>query len=555
MQRTTRRFRPVLECLEDRLTPSSLTAVVSGTTLTITKTTTGGSGCALDITPVAAASTFGALTVASTGGDMINGLATPFTTPKAVTTVVVNLGVSGTVANSAEDTLTFDGSTGTGPINLTGGLSIAGTGGDKVLALTDMNLLNHAALTVNLKGNGIETSTFTNVNVGGAATFTHPGVGNTSVTITDNASSPGPNVVFNWGSLSITNGQGADTNVIHDTNFAGNVTINNGPGDGATLGAGGGSVTTIGALNDQTLATIGGNAAINTTSGMSDSELSDYNVHGNVTINTGAGIAGQTVGSIVDVENKQTVSTSGIPAIGGKVSITGTTAADATSPSGLTINVGTSSNPLIIHGNLTVSANRGTMETNRRGNIGSVAVDLTDLHIASGATSIIFGGQTLSDTVNIGGASTVSDFNGLSITSNALGSTYNIQNMAGETDFGNSVSLNVGKGTQVDFGHAPSQGAAEDGTVHITGNLGITSAGGGVITVLGTRLSGTGNLNVALGNTNDNSTTFTDTAVAGAATLSTTPGSGLNQAAWVINTSGSPSPNTVSRTWRPSAAT
>jgi hypothetical protein len=546
MQRTTRRFRPVLECLEDRLTPSSFTAVVTGTKLTITKTTTGGSGSNLVIAPAA---TFGELTVTSSAGDILNGSANPFTTSKPVATVVVALGNSGTVANSAEDTLTFDGSTGTGPINLTGGLSIAGTGGDKVLALTDMNLLHAAPLNVTLKGNGVEMSTFTNVNVGGAATITHPGVGNTTVAITNNAGNPGPNVVFNWGSLSITNGQGANVNAIHDTNFAGNVTINNGPGDGTTLGADGGSKNIISALNDQTLTTIGGSVTITTTSGMSDSELSDYNVHGNVTINTGPGIAGQTAGSIVDVENQQTVSTSGIPAIGGNVSITGTTAADATSPSGLTINVGASSNPLIMHGNLTVSAT-GTKDKST-GNIGSVTVNLTDLLIASGAASITIGGQTANDTVSINGANMVSHYGDLSITSNT-GGNFNIQNMAGETDVANTVSLHSSGGTVV-IGHLNPNPPGEDGTVHINGDLNITGIGTEGITVVGTRLSGTeedeGNLKIALtgfppraGNNYEMNAGFTDTAISGAATISAPTYSGNFV---TITTSGSASPNTV----------
>lgn len=552
MRRPTRCFRPVLECLENRLTPSSFTATIKGTTLTITEAKPDH-GSSLVIAPAA---TFGDVSITSNAGDTITGNA--ITNPSPVTTVVVNLGTSGIVANGGTaDTLTFDGSS-TNGLNFSGGLSINGTGGDKVLALTDVNLLGDAPLMVNLMGNGAETSTFTNVNVGGAATIMHSGVGNTQFTITSTAAAPGP---YNWGSLSITNGQGADTNVINDTNFAGNVNINNGKGDGTTTGD---TSTKLSAANDQTLTTIGGNLTINTMSGISDSEVDDYNVHGTVMINTGTGITGQTTGSIVDLESTQTVATSGIPTIGGNVTITATTVADL-SP-GLTIAVGTSSNPTIMHGNLSITAT-GTGVSANNGPASSVGISLTNLRIASGAASITLAGQTSGDTVSVNGTSglseyPVSDYGSLSITSNATGAnTYNIQNQAGETDVDNTVSLQLTNPSAIgadavqigDTNQAPPPN--EDGTVNIDGNLNITGTGSKSITAQGLRLSGTGanegNLNVTLtgpppagGLPFSMAATFTDTSITGAATVSDSTYSDC-QLTITSAAAGTPDPNTV----------
>src|SRR5947209_8767327 len=84
------RLRPRLEQLEDRLTPSDLTASISGTTLTLTKT----SGINDTIT-IANSGSFQEFRVISTGG-------TIYTTPTRVTSIVLRL-------NSGDDTVILDG--------------------------------------------------------------------------------------------------------------------------------------------------------------------------------------------------------------------------------------------------------------------------------------------------------------------------------------------------------------------------------------------------------------------------------------------------------------
>ena len=518
MTKANRRFRPALERLEDRLTPTNVSATLYGTILTITKVSGN------DSLTVAQTATFGQLTVSTTAGNTVNNSPNPFTTRAGVgiTRVVVNLG-------TGTDSLTFDGAS-IAAINLIGGLSVSGTGGDKTLALTDVNLLHGANLNVNLTGNGSELSTFTDVNVGGAATISHPGAGNTEVTITSGP--PNLNTVFNWGSLSITNGQGSDVNTVDDTNFAGNVTINDGPGEPGNTGTQGGSQTTFADRFDRNLATIGGNLSVATASGQSDTEIYDYNVQGNVTVNAGAGVAGQTLASIVGVDFTQTFGFTGIPTIGGNVNIIGSTV--PTPSPGLLIDLGTS-NPLIIHGNLSV---------NVTGN-GSVDATISDLRMASGSANITLGGQTHDNTVTIQGSGTTSSFQSMTIASHAGSNNFNIQTAAGQTDFGGSLSFQLGSGTDtIQLGHANSSPPPnEDGTVHIAGDLNISGTGGDkTISVLGTDLTGSGNLNMHLEANGAENSTFTDVSLAGAATVKH-PGAGNTN--FTITTSGGPNVNTV----------
>src|SRR5262249_241280 len=138
--------------------------------------------------------------------------------------------------------------------------------------------------------------------------------------------------------------------------------------------------TLIGALNNQTLATIGGNVTIINGKGPpSDTELHDYNVNGNVTITSAPA---QT--DFVGLENIQTFAGSGIPVIRGNVTISAGSGKIGNQPTA-TIDVGTGgrdpyvfgvsvqNNPLIVLGNLNITAT---------GN-GGVMVNLNDLSVAN----------------------------------------------------------------------------------------------------------------------------------------------------------------------------
>ncbi len=180
------------------------------------------------------------------------------------------------------------------------------------------------------------------------------------------------------------------------------------------------------------MATIGGNVTI---TGIGSTFLDDYNVNGNVTIHNSGGAP-----AVVGVENLKT--SVGIPVIDGNVTITGATATGMNP--GLIIDIGTGgadgtnttlNNPLFIEGNLGITAS-GT---------GSVAVDLNDLSVANGTTSVNLGAQTSGDTVQVqGSASVTSVFDAFNITSSAAGTTVGIQDAAGTIEFGGAVNVQLG---------------------------------------------------------------------------------------------------------------
>jgi len=496
-----------LECLEDRVTPTNVSATISGTTLVIAKTATGDDSLTVKV------ASFQKLTLSTTAGNTINGVPGPFTTSKAITSIQVKLG-------TGNDILTFDGVT-NGAIDLTGALNISGTGGNKTITAQGLNLLQGAGLSLSLAGNGTETSTFTDVNVQGPATVNHLGTGTTNFTITTSGS---PNVLNNWTSLTINNGIGSDTNTISDTNFAGSITINNGAGDGTTNQFGG-SFTNISATNNHNLTTIGGSVVITTASGQSDSELYDYNVRGNVTMSTGAGIHGQTHPNFVGVENIQSFAGSGVPIIGGNVTINGQLP-DIGPAQNLVIDLGTgvtpANLPLIIDGNLKIGVTGP----------GSAAVNVNDQTIA-GTTSINLGNKTSNVTVAVQAPSGGTSFfgGGLNITSGATGdNTFSIQNQAATIIFGGPVNLSLAGGN--DTVQLGTSGAS----VNIAGGLSISGTGGSKA-LSAQSMTLRGSLSLSLNGNGSEDSTFIDVNVGGATTV-THPGTG--NTVFTITTSGSP---------------
>jgi hypothetical protein len=369
----------VLEALEDRLTPSNVSATVSGATLTIAETSGD------DVLTVTAAGN-GTLAVTTAAGNTINNSLSTFTTPVAIAALTIHL-------STGNDLLTLDGVT-NGAITLAGNLDITGTGGNKTITATGVQLEGTSNLTVSLTGNGDEVSAFNNVVVPGAASFSHPGVGNTSLALN---TSVAPIANEQWGSLTINNGQGSDAAAIDCIDFAGNVTINNGPGAAGVTGGFGGSLDFLGDVVNHTTgpATIGGNLVITTASGEAAAELYRYNVTGNANISTGPGIANQTVKNFVSIAGA---------VIGGNTTITGTTVSGA-SP-GLEVDlIGT------VNGKLSITAN-GT---------GSADVTLTDLSVPNGNTTISLGSHTSGDVVTFVCSIGQARFNSLNINSAAGG--------------------------------------------------------------------------------------------------------------------------------------
>ena len=215
-----------------------------------------------------------------------------------------------------------------------------------------------------------------------------------------------------------------------------------GPAPRGGTGQYGGSENIFSDNRNHDLLTIHGNLSISTTTGQSDTEVYDYNVHGTVTLGAGAGVAGQTNPNLIGLEDHQSVSGSGIPVIGGKVTITGGTITDASLPNGgLTINLGTDgthSYPLILQGALAISTT-GT---------GAANLDLNDLSVATGATTITLASTNKNDTVLVQGSTTfTSIFDAFTITSAATGTnTFSLQDAAGNLEFTGTVSVTLGSG-------------------------------------------------------------------------------------------------------------
>jgi hypothetical protein len=475
-----KRVRLLVERLEDRLTPTNFAATLNGSTLVLTKTAKGNGG--LTITRAA---TFAELTVTTTTGT-INDNLTSYTPPTPISAVSIVLG-------KGNDTVSFDGTstTGNGEIDLAGSVTIAGSSGNKTITAQSMRL--HAGgFNINLPDNGAETSTFTDVDVGGLTTINHPGVGNTSLTIT---SSGTPNTLNNWGGLTITNGQGADTNAIADTNFAGSVTITNGAGESRNIGQNGGSLTTFSALNDKTQTLITGNLTITTATGQSDTEVHDYSVEGNVTIDTGGGFSRQSNANFVGLENVQTFPGSGIPVVGGSVTITAATR-PSVSP-GLVIDLGTgatpASLPLVIDGNLGVTAEgNGMLAVNDTAgtvlgnvtlalqNTGDESVTFTDSSV-QGTTKITHpnpGNTDLTITTS-GTPNTLNTWGSLALIDGAGSDT----NTINDTNFAGAVSIANGPGQDGNIGQyggsfTTFSALNNKNLTTITGNLIITTANG-----------------------------------------------------------------------------
>jgi hypothetical protein len=431
------RVRLQFDRLEDRVTPSGVdvTAVVHGTTLFVTEKSSVGvnGGGGIQISNPSAGLP-GVVAVQTPQGVSINGQLAQsgsgfFETPTQ------DLGNGRIAAKVAITAISIQLGNGTDKITagatLTGALTISGTGGDKTINVGG----SAASVSINLLGNGMETTTL-DANVAGAVTINHPGTGDTSLTTARSSNS-----AYTMGSLTVTNGPGFDTNAIGDTDFLGNVTINNGAG---------GSFTNISATSDQNLTNIGGNLTINTTSGPSQSELYDYNVHGNVNINTGTGAAGQK--NFVGLENIQSFSTSGVPVINGNVNITGSTTAGSvldvvagTDIGDPQVNNGMGAAadlPLTILGNLTISAT-GPAKTPA-----PVFVDLNDLNVPNGTTAITLGAGTMANTVMVqAGTSLTSVYNNFTATFNSSGgSGLSIQDQGGTTVFHGTVNVQFNTG-------------------------------------------------------------------------------------------------------------
>jgi hypothetical protein len=266
------RFRPCLERLEDRDTPSNFSVNFSGLTHTLTivgdnqNNSLTVQGVAADVTKF----------ILSSPTDTFNQLAGPFTSPSGVRNIAIRM-------LAGDDSVTFGN---TVPIDLKGNLSINGGDGANSVTATDLTVEKNFSITNGKNTSGTDDTTLTNLSVGGSLTINNK-AGDTSTSITRN--SAGISTI--GGNLSITNGTGEDQNDIHDMNVGGNVTINNGHGNAQTGLAG---YTWFYNFNNTGYrAQIKGNYTVSYLDGNVSSYdgIWDTEVHGDVTFHHGSGSA------------------------------------------------------------------------------------------------------------------------------------------------------------------------------------------------------------------------------------------------------------------------
>jgi hypothetical protein len=265
------RFRPRLESLESRDTPSNFTVGFSG--LTHTLTVTGDSaGNNLQVDGVAGDATKFLL---SSTSDTFNNSPGPFTSPSGVQNITIQL-------LGGDDAVNFNN---TVPIDLKGSLSINGGDGANSVSATDLKVGKNLSITnaTNpVRHGGIaDQNILANLTVGGSVTINN-GPGNTLNSI---------NTLTNLtvgGSLTINSKAGTDTNTLVNLTVGGSLTINNGLGDTSTHING----------NSAGTSAVQGSITITNGSGEDDLQITDMNVGGNLSVNDGhgnaSGIAGYT---------------------------------------------------------------------------------------------------------------------------------------------------------------------------------------------------------------------------------------------------------------------
>jgi hypothetical protein len=356
-----RRFRPTLEVLECRLTPSSnITTSLMGGNLTITD------NAAANITLSQPAAN--EVTITTAAGTTINGQTSPVTITGVTGNLNVNLG-------AGNDGLTFDLSNNSFAV---GNLSITGTTGNKTVVTSTNGATNGNFLTVNgnyseTLGNGSEFTSLDQFDVSGNMNIQHAN-GNSLVFLSVDSGNLGS--VFNTvgGNMSVVNmtgfgmvGSGFDVDALEETNVGGNITALMGTGDPTTGFAG---WTTVGSLSTNASVTVGGNVNIIGTSGFlafgdfanDGEEVANAHVTGDVMMNLGSG-AGNTALFGNSAEPSSTSANN--------VVITGSGAHDAVTIA-----------PSTVSGNLAVTL------TGQGGN--SITVD--DLSVAKNTTLMAAGG-------------------------------------------------------------------------------------------------------------------------------------------------------------------
>jgi hypothetical protein len=284
-------YRPVVELLEDRLTPSgNVTAAVVAGSLTIT-----GDAQANGITLSQPAAN--QITITPDATTSVNGKAagTAVTLTNVTRSITVNL-------HGGDDSLTFNQSAGN--ITVHGNLAISNGNGNTTVTTKTAGTANTIKVTGNFSeflGNGTEFSLFDQFTVGGNMTFDHAN-GDATVILGVDPANLGKFFDSVGGSLIVLNtnasGQAAtgnDFNALEEVNVGGNVLVNMGFGGTNSSAENWTSFgTEAGGTN---LVQVGGNMVINSLTGsltLGDffgfgEEVVNTTVEGDVTMNLGSG--------------------------------------------------------------------------------------------------------------------------------------------------------------------------------------------------------------------------------------------------------------------------
>jgi hypothetical protein len=436
------RFRPTLELLEGRLTPTcNVTASVVDHNLTITDNAAASS---LTLSEPAA----GEITITPDAGTTINGKAGPATFMGVTGGLTVNLG-------TGNDTLTFDLSQHSFAI---GNVSITGTTGNKTLLTNTMGTTNALDVHGNFSailGNGTDFTMLHQFNVTGNMTIDHAN-GNAFVFLGVDTANLGK--LFNSvnGSLTVANvtslgtaGTGIDIDALEETNVGGDITAHMGRGDSSGFGG----WTSVGSLSSKSI-TVGGNVSITDQGGFlafgdfanDGEEVVNAHVAGNVMMDLGS-----SVGNTALFGNGTSASSTSA----NHVMITGSGAHDA-------VTVG----PSVVHGDLAVAL------LGQGGN--SISVD--DVSVTGDASLTALGGSNSIAIDNLVPGSTFGGSVGIFTggTNNLLEINSHSQGSPGTTTFDGPVLANLGAGNdtlilaeagKVDF-KVPSAFIGGTGTNH-----------------------------------------------------------------------------------------
>jgi len=252
-------FRPVVEVLEDRCTPSG---VVTGSFAHGVWTLTGDSADN-DIT-VNSTGTHGAFTVTGNSTTV-----TGVTNPTGVRAIVYDMG-------AGNDTVTMN--TNTTPIRLNALTFLGGDGNNTLTA-------DHLTINTNLRvmnGTGFDQTLLCDFRVKRNVIINDSDGGSNTAFFTD---SPSFGFSSIGGNLTILNGAGQDHIDIADTKVGGNIINNNGSGDGSSAG----SFRMSNEFQTAARAVVGGNVSVTFADGNGRVNLLDTHVKGSVTLNNGSG--------------------------------------------------------------------------------------------------------------------------------------------------------------------------------------------------------------------------------------------------------------------------